>query len=73
MLNMLYMAQVTQIIGAILLIAIGVGVILYTLLRKSPVVAEPEADAEETAPDGADTDAEETAEESEPAEDTSRE
>ena len=42
MLQMMYMAEVMQIIGAILLIAIGVGVILYTLLRKSPTAAREE-------------------------------
>lgn len=35
---MMYMAEVMQIVGAIALIAIGVGVIVYTLMRRSPTV-----------------------------------
>ncbi len=49
---MLYMAEVVQLIGAIFLIAIGVGIILYTLLRKTPSIPredEPFEAEEETA------------------------
>ena len=67
MLQMLYMMELAQIIGAIALIGIGVGIILYTLLRKSPSLpteAEPTAAPAEpdSAEDLASEETEETAE-----------
>lgn len=68
MLNMmLYTAEIAQIIGAVLLIAIGLGVILYTLLRKSPAAPLPTEQREEIAQSGEDED---TAEEKEPVSDS---
>ena len=63
---MLYMAEVVQIIGAILLIAIGIGIILYTLLRKSPSV--PHEDEPDEVPESEPTEEGADGEESEPAE-----
>ena len=68
---MLYMMELAQIIGAIALIGIGVGIILYTLLRKSPSLpseAEPTAapEAEEAASDFPEASDAEEASEAEP-------
>ena len=47
MLQLTYAGEVMQIIGAVLLIAIGVGVIGYTLLRKTPAAQQkPTAETE---------------------------